>query len=581
MGAVCGKQSSRNGSKGEREYNHANGNSNGVNILSTNLVIDNPNKLSDFYKVDSKVIGEGSYGSVSVATEIKTGNLRAVKVVSKADMKNNAKLFQEINLMKCLDHPNIIKLHETFSTDSQLFLVMEYCTGGELFDQICEQGIFTERHAARFMRQMCSPVYYLHRNHIVHRDLKPENFLLAEKPKKLEDATLKIIDFGLSCRLPTPVTVTKEDMQKSGVSFGIQELPSGSRRVQFRAKDGKMFQYNGWHVLEVDKTPIKTFLGHQSADNVGQLIQKRVDGHSKIVLTLKHPVGTLTTKAGTPYYVAPEVLGGSHGAQSDIWSLGVIAYILLCGYPPFGGNEDQHILIKVMRGKYSMPEEDFGHISKDGKQFIQRCLTFDHRKRITSEEAMNHPWIKQSAPNMSMSDVNLQKNFVGRLKGFKQQNALKKVAMFAIASSASDPILTQMKKAFESLDKNGDGILSQEEIVKGIETVTQMTPELHQAIKEMDTNGDGVSVTEFLAVVTGGMALKDNHHAMAFQIFDTDQSGTISRAELKNALLQRFGEIPEREIDQIMRDVDKNSDGQIDFMEFKNMMQLADQKYDN
>merc|ERR1719238_1047777 len=192
--------------------------------------------------METKKMGEGSYGTVSKGTNKATKQLRAVKSIAKAKVKDPDRFKQEIAIMKMMDHPNIIKLYETFEDHRNIYLVMELCAGGELFDRIIECGHFTEVQVAILMQQIIRAIYYMHENKVCHRDLKPENFLFMTKDP-IDKNLLKIIDFGLSCKFETGLV--------------------------------------------------------------------------------------LSTKAGTPYYVAPEVLSGKYDHLSDMWSVGVIMYVIL------------------------------------------------------------------------------------------------------------------------------------------------------------------------------------------------------------------------------------------------------------
>lgn len=102
----------------------------------------------------------------------------------------------------------------------------------------------------------------------------------------------------------------------------------------------------------------------------------------------------LTTKAGTPYYIAPEVLSGKQDHMCDIWSLGVILQIILCGYPPFHGDTDQEILVKVKKGHQTFEGEEWKDISADAKEIISKCLNTDPAKRINAEQILEHNWFK-------------------------------------------------------------------------------------------------------------------------------------------------------------------------------------------
>eukprot|EP00386_Alphamonas_edax_P005724 GDKI01018666.1.p1 GENE.GDKI01018666.1~~GDKI01018666.1.p1 ORF type:complete len:189 (-),score=62.78 GDKI01018666.1:87-653(-) len=161
------------------------------------FVASSTGPLSKFYDLETKKLGQGTYGSVAKGVNKSTGAVRAIKTISKSQVKNIERFRQEIAIMKGLDHPNIVKLYETFEDQKNIYLVLELCTGGELFDRIIDAGYFTEKDAAVLMKQILAAVFYLHQHKIAHRDLKPENFLFLSKQ---QDAPLKIIDFGLAAR---------------------------------------------------------------------------------------------------------------------------------------------------------------------------------------------------------------------------------------------------------------------------------------------------------------------------------------------------------------------------------------------
>lgn len=266
------------------------------------FIIDNPGKLLDFYDLDKKKLGEGSYGYVCKGKNKATNAIRAVKTIAKGKMKNIERFKQEIAIMKMMDHPNIIKLYESFEDLRNIYLVMELCSGGELFDRIIDAGSFTEVVAAILMQQIIRAVYYMHQNNVTHRDLKPENFLFTSK-EPIEKNFLKIIDFGLSCKYT----------------------------------DGQVLQ----------------------------------------------------TKAGTPYYVAPQVLHGKYDQAADLWSCGVIMFVLLCGYPPFFGDSDAEVLAKVKTGSYSFNPADWKNVSEDAKNLIRQLLKMNPKERYSAEAALN------------------------------------------------------------------------------------------------------------------------------------------------------------------------------------------------
>jgi len=446
-------------------------------------------KITDVYDVDKKKIGEGSYGSVSKATAKGGGNVKAVKTISKAQMKNMDRFKQEIAIMKIMDHPNIIKLFESFEDHKNIYLVMELCSGGELFDRIIDSGHFTEVQAAILMQQIFRAMYYMHENSVCHRDLKPENFLFVSK-EPIEKSLLKIIDFGLSCKF--------------------------------------------------------------SADSV------------------------LTTKAGTPYYVAPQVLAGKYDQLSDLWSCGVIMYVILCGYPPFYGETDADVLTKVRLGNFTFNAADWKNVSEDAKNLIRMLLKMNPRDRYTAEQALHHTWVKNKAPKAQ--NVQLQSSLVDNLRGFRSQNKLKKAALQVIAGQLGESQIKQLRETFMALDDNGDGLLTAAEMKQGLEKagLKEIPPDLQQIMEEVDADGSGViDYTEFLAATLDKKTyLQEDACWTAFKVFDRNGDGKISREEL-DAVLQG-GAVEDamgtQAIANLLKEVDANGDGEIDFDEFMQMM---------
>jgi len=459
------------------------------------FVCDNDGKLTDFYDVDKKKIGEGSYGTVSKATNKSTGALRAVKSISKVQMKKHDRFKEEIAIMKMMDHPNIIKLYESFQDSRCFYVVMELCVGGELFDRIIDLGHFTEVQAAIVMKQIVQAIFYMHENKVCHRDLKPENFLFSGK-EALEKSLLKIIDFGLSCK----------------------------------------FQ----------------------------------EGQS------------LTTKAGTPYYVAPQVLAGKYDQASDLWSCGVIMYVLLCGYPPFYGESDAEVLSKVRLGNFSFNAADWKNISDDAKNLIRMLLKMNPRDRYCAEQALNHDWIKNKAPKAT--NANLQEGFVDNLRGFRSQNKLKKAALQCIANQLSDTQIKNLRETFMSLDSNGDGLLTVNELKEGLAKagLKEIPPDLQDIMQHIDSDGSGViDYTEFLAATLDKkLYLQEDVCWAAFRIFDKNGDGKICEQELKEVLGdQDVGNVVGADrLKELMSQIDANNDGMIDFTEFMQMMRGSNEK---
>ena len=140
-------------------------------------------------------LGVGGYGTVFLAQDRRSLVYRAVKVIKKEEAKQFHTIIKEISILKELDHPNIVNIIETYETERNCFVVLEYCAGGEIFNKLVNLRVFSESHVAHIMRQLFSAIMYCHSHDICHRDLKPENCLYLTQD---EDSEIKVIDFGLS-----------------------------------------------------------------------------------------------------------------------------------------------------------------------------------------------------------------------------------------------------------------------------------------------------------------------------------------------------------------------------------------------
>ena len=158
--------------------------------------------MKDDYDIITQ-LGKGGYGKVFEVRHKKTKAVRACKYIAKSKIKEKdlQRIRREINILKKVDHPNIVKIYEVYETNRSLYIIMEKCNGGELFDKIIDnisqKRMFSEKETAKIFLQIMSAINYCHKNGICHRDLKPENILLLQKDNE-DDYPIKLIDFGLS-----------------------------------------------------------------------------------------------------------------------------------------------------------------------------------------------------------------------------------------------------------------------------------------------------------------------------------------------------------------------------------------------
>ncbi|MCD9644042.1 Calcium-dependent protein kinase 20 [Datura stramonium] len=284
------------------------------------------------------------------------------------------------------------------------------------------------------------------------------------------------------------------------------------------------------------------------------------------------PGETFSDVVGSPYYVAPEVLRKHYGLECDIWSAGVIIYILLSGFPPFWGETERGVFEQVLRGELDFESEPWPTISESAKDLVRKMLVRDPKKRLTAHEVLCHPWVRVGgvAP-----DKPLDCAVLSRLNQFSAMNKLKKIAIRVIAESLSGEEIAGLKEMFKMIDADNSGHITLEELKKGLERVGSNLndSEIVSLMQAADIDNSGtIDYGEFIAAMLHlNKIQKEDHMYAAFSYFDEDGSGYITHDELQN-VCDKFGlsDIP---VEELMREVDQDNDGRIDYSEFVAMMQ--------
>ncbi|KAL5210379.1 hypothetical protein ABZP36_006002 [Zizania latifolia] len=279
---------------------------------------------------------------------------------------------------------------------------------------------------------------------------------------------------------------------------------------------------------------------------------------------------------GSPYYMAPEVLRRDYGPEVDIWSAGVILYILLCGVPPFWAETEQGVARAILRGAVDLEREPWPRISRSAKSLVRQMLEMDPRKRLTAQQVLDHPWLHNAskAPNVPLGDV-----VRARLKQFSVMNRFKKKAMRVIAEHLSVEEVEVIKEMFALMDTDNNGRVTLQELKAGLTKVGSKLaePEMELLMEAADVDGNGyLDYGEFVAVTIHLQRLSnDAHLRTAFLFFDKDSSGYIERAELADALADDSGHADDAVLDHILQEVDTDKDGRISFEEFVAMMKAG------
>jgi calcium-dependent protein kinase len=276
---------------------------------------------------------------------------------------------------------------------------------------------------------------------------------------------------------------------------------------------------------------------------------------------------------GSPYYMAPEVLKRNYGPEVDIWSAGVILYILLCGVPPFWAETEQGVALAILRGVLDFKREPWPQISDNAKSLVKQMLEIDPRKRLTAQQVLEHPWIQNAkkASNVPLADI-----VRTRLKQFSIMNRFKKKALRVIAEHLSVEEVEVIRDMFTLMDTDNDGKVTFEELKSGLLKVgSQLAePEIKLLMDVADVDGNGtLDYGEFVAVTIHLQRMEnDEHFRRAFMFFDKDGSNFIELDELRVILADESGLTDENVLNEIMREVDTDKDGKISYDEFVAMM---------
>ena len=453
--------------------------------------------LRHIYKFLTKNIGEGGFGYVCKAClKSNPDMIYAIKQVDKNQHKEDLEIFlQEIELMKVLDHPNIVKFFQVYEDDDYFYMVLEYLDGGELIERMEKTERFREDEIKNYFWQMLLAVRYMNKRRLAHRDIKPENFMF----KKKDGDVIKLIDFGLSqC------------------------------------------------------------------------------------FTHKNKMRTL---AGSPYYLAPEVIMQDYTYKCDVWSLGVILYEMAVDDLPFYAENNKDLFEIIKKGEYDNQRLRSLDISAEMIDLLEKMLVVDEDKRIDIVDALKHDWFAVKLQQRLKGLDYLSPDLLQNMKDFTVNSQLQREMIGLMVQSFQEhDEIDKLVKIFNALDKDFSGTLQKNEIMKLFERqgVDISEEEVEDIIDSLFIKEQGiVSFLEWIAAnLDRDFYAQDERLRLFFGFMDLDKSGEIEAKEISD-VFKRFGRnLSSKKINAMIQEVDQNSDKKIDYEEFKVIMNFDTHPHD-
>lgn len=486
-----------------------------VQIKGEMLFSQTLGEVSDHYILQDKIQGT-ALSSIQKVTNRFSNCIRSMKKIKRSfiDLQEDEKNFmKEIAILRTLDHMAILKIYEFYQDNNSFYLIMEHCSEGDLFDKIQKEAPFNEYTACHIIYQVLSGIVYCHSNNIVHRDVKADCILIeSSEVVNIEGQTVTLYYIRLS---------------------GFACARSFNKKKK------------------------------------------------------------LTKKIGTSYYIAPEVLSRNYNEKCDIWSVGVLLYVLLCGKPPFWGENDKEILDQVKIGKPEYRENEWKPVSAEGKKFVELLLTKQASNRPSAAEALQNEWFKKYLYKHPVSIEEVQ-DLYNNICTFKiDPNLFFQQASIAymVHHLAKKEEIMKIKHFYNLIDNNGDGKMEYAEIVEGFKRYITVDNEkaLMRIFKYIDQAHTGcIEYEEFIrACINKTNFLREENLRSTFELFikskllEEEVDGEMKIQEGQEIPVQDFKSIlglsskfSDKQWETIIKQVDKNGDGQIEFDEFKEMMEL-------
>eukprot|EP01066_Platyproteum_vivax_P013643 Platyproteum_vivax@DN6161_c0_g1_i3.p1 len=556
--------------------------------------------VKDVYQMGEK-IGLGRNGLVRKASHRQTGLLRAIKTIPKSRIRTVECCGpeSEIGILATLDHPNVVKLVETFEDAKNFYLVMELCTGNELLTDL-ESGVgkYSEPRAASIFRQVLEAVSHCHSRQIIHRDIKPENLLFADTTRSV----VKVVDFGTAtsidnqmhhntacgtCGYIAPEVASGKPYNEKcdAWSCGVVLSRLLTSKMPFRGNSTCEVMSN----IEIGAIELDNEVSPLARDLILCLLSPAPSDRWSVAEALSHPwvkeAQTAKLYSGAKTAALPvSVSCRNHIFSNTFMQSGQKRHLSTdCSPPP-----------KIYRR--SAQEEEVTPTNQHPLQPTESLSSNESSSESSNNEVTPRTvnrfgqWgLDFEMPNVQLADCedvdkvprrcSLEK-MLAKFKQFHSMTKLKKAAVSAAAyrlCSIPDPEVARIRATFQALDYNCDGTLTPHKIELGLESVgIEVPPDFYHIVNDIDMDGSGkIEYSEFVAATLDrGRYAEESVAKASFDVLDLDNDGIISRIDLQRVLGTE--EIVDtngiQKVYEMIRQADLNEDGQIDFEEYMRMM---------
>ena len=550
-----------------------------IPICTKDVIIAKKGNPFEDYEIITK-LGEGTFGKVYKVRNKTNNAIRAMKQIGKywLDDINDKEVMKEIEILKKINHPYIIKLYEYYVTDDSIFLINELCEEGDLHGKMRKIGRFPEFIVKIIMLQIFKALMYLNEKRIIHGDLKLENILVEcyddsdsehqkEKNKKY-DGFIEAIKHDMDLLNQKINSFNSLEMKNSkdinNINRRLNEkhqreaINSYGTTFRFRAKPGGKSKSKNIYDLKEFKI-----------SNYGI---KLIDfGCSKMFTRTKKNFSDII---GTLIYCSPEVIANNYNESCDIWSCGVLMYCLLSGNFPFRGEDEEEITRKIISGKYEFDIENFNGVSDEAKDLISKCLKYDINKRIKIHDALNHRFFDDLKESNKFTEEDKIKLY--NLKHLNKGSKFYQLVLTYLSYNFSDnKLLNELTKLYDKLDKNTDYKLTKGELYKAYKEaqIPVTEEEVDKVVNSIDFDMNGtIEYEEFIRMcIPKEKLFTDENLENAFLLFDTEKKGIITPQEIADFIQSHKNISPEIK-KKIKDEISNTADEIIELEDFKKLM---------